>query len=538
MPAGIRISMAWALVGACLLLVLNLAGCSSSTDPGVDPDPKLTIEFSPTGRDLSLRLSETMDFSAGVSPTAVLSANWYRCGLLVGQDSVFTYVPAEVGLDTLQVSAFAGAEQDTYSWAIDVQEDVTAIPPPVPDVKVQEGTEPADVVVSWIWLTGAAFPLVEYVVAVSYDGPILESNWNQATILENYAVVPGQLGYSRTYTADEHGMIPGQRAWFAVRALDDRQQLSHLTYSVMHDITWPWYLGGYVTDDAGQPLLGVIIKSIDLEYAANTDGNGFFLFEEPFLDTKSIILTSISPSWYDFVTEPVSVDHDTTLVNITLINHYDFVYDCYGGDFLTYLRSMTGTGEVPDHPEWSQLYTWDEYPVSVFIPPFQNFAGVDMEEACLAAMVFWDSTMSSDADLLGIDETAYFVRTTDETTADIVFLFEWRVLVSGYGEVSLLLPEGPEAELGRVVPEKMQIWINAVDALGTFKAVEGVALHEFGHTLGLVKHANCSGPEYLMKVAGGLGAMDRDEPIHLDERRAVRAIRNIPQATNMNNYTP
>ena len=83
----------------------------------------------------------------------------------------------------------------------------------------------------------------------------------------------------------------------------------------------------------------------------------------------------------------------------------------------------------------------------------------------------------------------------------------------------------------------MQVWINTIDALGAFETVQGVALHEFGHTLGLRLHSYC-GDDYLMQIAGGLGAMGRDDPIHLDERRAVRAIRNIPQGTYMNNYIP
>ena len=539
MPGGARTITAGALAGVCLLLILNLAGCSSSTDPGVNPDPPPTIEFSPPGAGLELWLSETMEFSAAVMPAAALSASWYRLGEPVGQDSVFTYVPAEVGRDILKVIAFAGAVQDTHSWVIDVKEDISAIPPVVPGVWVRTGPEPADVVVYWIRVTGETFPLVEYLVACSFDGPISESNWNQATILENYAVVPGQLGYSRTYTAAEHGMIPGEQAWFAVRVRDERQQLSPLTSSFRHDITWPWYLGGQVTDDTGKPLLAVILTPDDeSENSTNTDGGGIFLFDDPFHNTESIKVTTNSPLWHDFVTEPVPVDQDTTLANITLITPYDLGYDCWNGQFLEYLRSMTGTVEIADQPEWSLLHRWDEYPVSVFIPPFQNSAGVDMEQACLAALDFWNTTMNSDADQLGIDETDYFVRTAEEATADIVFLFELRALSFGYGKVSLLLPAGPEFYLGRVVPEKMQIWINADDALGVFEAVQGVALHEFGHTLGLFVHANCSGDEYLMKIAGGLGAMSRDDPIHLDERRAVRAIRNIPQGTDMKNYAP
>ncbi len=528
--------MGGALMGACLLLLLNLVGCSSSTDPGVEPDPPaLTIEFGPIGHDQTMRLSHTMEFSAVAKPDSSLSANWYRQGILVGQDSVFTFVPAAVGLDTLEVSAFVGAERDTYHWFIDVKQDVLVIPPEVPNVGALPGPGPAEVIVSWGYVAGAAFPLIDYTVAVSYDGPINEGNWDQSQILGSYARVPFQVGDSRTYNEAEHGMRPGERAWFAVRVRDDRQQLSPLTSNAVHDITWPWHLGGHVTDDVGLPLLGVIINSDGPGYSTNTDGSGYYLFDQPFRNIDSIRIATASPSWYDFMTPPVSMDQSTTLKDIILINQYELGYDCWNGQFLEYFRDMTRTQWVDGQPEHSLLYSWDEYPVSVFIPPFFNQAGIDMEVACLAAMDFWNNVMSDDALQLGISETDYFVRTTNESTANIVFLFEWRI--QNYGAVTLLLPSGPDDHLGSVIPERMQIWINTDAALDLFDEVQGVTLHEFGHTLGLLAHAECSGSEYLMGVIGGTGAMGRENPVHLDERRAVRVIRNIPQATDMADFS-
>ena len=527
--------VARALLAAGLLLFLCLSGCSSSTDPGVDPDPPTIIEFHPVGQGQSLRLSESMVFSVSVKPAANLSANWYRSQVMVGEDSLFTYVPSMIGRDTLEVSAFSGAVRDTYYWVIDVLEDISVIPPEVPNLAVQAGPAPVEVKVTWNRATGATFPLVEYLVAVSYDGPINEDNWEQATILGSYPPVPGQIGYAHIYNEDEHGMRPDTRAWFSVRVRDDREQLSILTTSRWHDITWPWYLGGYVTDDVGNSLLGVIVNSDGPGYSANTDGSGKFLYAKPFRNIDSIRIATSSPTWYDFRTPAVSADKDTTFTNITLINKYDLGYACYGGEFLNYLRDMSWTKEVDSEPEQSRLFTWDEYPVSVFIPPKINGAGVDMEAACLAALTFWNNTMSDDAINLGITETDYFVRSTDEAAADIVFLFEFRP--QNYGDISLLLPAGAGDELGGVIPEKMQVWINTDPALDLFTEVQGVALHELGHTLGMFAHVDCPGAEYLMQAAGGTGSMGRDEPIHLDERRVVRAIRNIPQGTNMIDYS-
>ncbi|MEN8007379.1 MAG: hypothetical protein ABFS42_10215 [Candidatus Krumholzibacteriota bacterium] len=532
----------WSTVGALfcvsLLLLQVFAGCSSSTDPEEGDKPAPTIDFFPVGKGQSLKLDETMDFAVSKTGDGVLSVNWYRGGLPVSQDTSYTYVPEQVGRDTLRVGALVGAVRDTYYWVLTVEEEASVVPPEVEGIRVLPGPDPADVELWWTRVTDANFPLVEYLVAISYTGPITEANWDQATILDRIVPVPDQIFYTQIYTEAQDGMRPGETAWFAVRVVDDKQQLSPLTSSFLHDITWPWYLGGYVYDDVGLPLLGVILDSSEGGYSSNTDADGYFLFDQPFRNIDAIRIGTNSPSWYNFVTDPISVDQDTTFTDITLITRYVLDETCYGSDFLEYLRDVTRTRDAGGPPDDSRLMTWDQYPVSVFIPAGLNDAGIDMEECCRLAMAFWDSTMSFDAAGLGITETDYFVRTTDEAAADIVFVFDDQPALK-YGETSLLLPDGLDDHLGSAFPEKMQIYINTTDALWNSSLIQGVALHEFGHSLGIYSHPiQCTNTDYLMLLSpGGLGAMDRADPVHLDERRAVRTIRNLPLGVQMSDFT-
>lgn len=145
-----------------------------------------------------------------------------------------------------------------------------------------------------------------------------------------------------------------------------------------------------------------------------------------------------------------------------------------------------------------------------------------MHEAALIALLLWNSAMGEE----------YFVRTDDEESANIEFRFEDRD--NFYGLVTLLAPSGGGAELGRVIPEKMAVSIDTV--LPTLETVAGISLHELGHTLGMLNHSDCHAADYLMNIVGGFGALDKPEPVHLDERRAVQCIRYLPQGQDMSRY--
>ena len=183
---------------------------------------------------------------------------------------------------------------------------------------------------------------------------------------------------------------------------------------------------------------------------------------------------------------------------------------------------MTFTGFIGNSSFTTILHRWDHYPLTVYIPPLVNDAGVHFDDGVFAALLIWNNAMGED----------YFVRTDRNDVADIEFHYE--EMQNFYGKTSLLLPSGPGTGLNLVIPEKMRITLNPV--LPDLRNVTEISLHEFGHSLGLYNHSDCSAPGYLMKIAGGFGSLSREEPVHLDERRAVAAVRYLPQGQDMSMY--
>jgi hypothetical protein len=433
-----------------------------------------------------------------------------------------------VGLLSLLLSG-GGCSESTAPVGSPIEAPVTYKPREVPFVLAGHGPLPGQVEISWMIISWARFPIVEYQVAASFEGPVTADNWDQALIVGRHPWQSGQVEFREVYGEDE-GLVQGATAWFAVRARDGEGNMSRLEESPRLTLSTEWWIENHVYDTAGNPIPEIQVSSPLAGHTSQSDAGGFFRIG-PFRNIDKIELVSGEPdpggSWYSFVQHPLQ-----TLPGLALVTGQDFYLiprntldsrcTLPDNEFISYLRHMTFTTTRDNDPSASILHGWENYPLRVFIPAFVSDEEVPMDEAALIALYLWNDAMGEE----------YFVRTNDQEAANIEFRFEDRE--HHYGLVSLLSPAGDGVKLGRVIPEKMAVSVDT--KLSTLTFVAEVALHELGHTLGLLNHSDCYLPEYLMNISGGFGALGRDEPVHLDERRAVECIRYLPQGQDIGGY--
>lgn len=502
--------------------LLLSGGCGSSTDPG-GGGGTLLINFSPAAQGQEIPLGETGEFSVVAPDAETIAVNWRRGGLVVSNDLTYTYVPGTLGTDTLRVQVAADGVNRSYFWVITVTSTGSSLPPPVPGVAAGPGPAPGDVAVTWSRVPASSFPVIEYAVAASFDGPIADDTWDSARQLGRVTNNISQIGYEAVYTEADDGMIPGAQIWVAVRAVDDRGQMSPIAGNGFTTITTGWLLTGVVVDDMDRPVVGATVTAVDPVTNTNTDVDGLFQLG-PFRNIDQVELVTTSSNapisgWYDFHTPALDSlsGHD---YQIRLITRHPLDPDCglHDGQFLKYLRYMAQTEDDGNNPENSRLLKWASYPLTVSIPDTVNPDGVDFAAAARAAMAEWNSVMGE----------TYFEESTDPATANLVFRFD-DSQPGFFGRIRLLEPSGTGVMLGNVIPEKIEVFVWA--ALNTQQLATDIALHELGHTLGLLSHSSCSNVDYLMLVGGGNG------DIHIDEQRAVRTIRRLPQGVDTAAYS-
>ncbi len=520
-------------VSAVFVLFMFFPACSDSSDPVVQPED-LTFQYSPNSALVTLFPDESADFSVSPSPSVQLGNQWKLNGASSGEESIYHYEPIRIGVDILRLDSTYSSVTWNRTWYISTVENLTTIPPVVSFVVLDHGPVAGDVEVSWHMISQSTYPIVEYRIAMSYEGPVTADNWADATLLGVYPHLHNQVGYNVTYTEADDGMISGEMVWFAVRGVDEVGQMSSITAAYPHLISSPWYLEGFVYGDNDETLSNVIINYGCPSCRVNTDSDGHFSIGPlPNVNVYDLsTLTNNEPcegepcgSFYDFVAHDVSYDPDGNY-DLMLLGRYGLDDSCenYDWEFMNYFREMTRTFFPSDLRDNLLLYKWESYPVKVYIPPFVSDAGLDYQSLCQEVVGFWNIAME--------DEYLQLVDTVEESMVEFYFGNESNLYA---GRTYMTLPDDQHYLLGDVIPEKVMIYI--WDELPNAINVQETTMHELGHSLGLYAHTVCEGDGFVMAASpSGILANGPENAVHADEKRAVRAIRNLPQGTDISAF--
>jgi hypothetical protein len=527
------------LLAACFAVVFG--ACSSSTDPGGGSGGD-DVVYTPSGTTLSLDFNEQVTFRVEGPSGATAVVEFRRGDELLSEGREFLYTAAAAGADSVTAVVTVGGSTYRHTWRISVAAEPELLPPEVVDLQAAHGEQPGEVVLTWSRPAAGDLPhpLESYRVAVSYDGPIGEPEWSSAEPLPPVAIIDTGFLYRVVFDSEHDGLQAGEHAWFAARARDVDGRLSPLAERDNVDlrISAPYEIEGYVVDDSGAPVRNATVsyRSDCIECRTTTTVAGYFRVG-PFRDFDKVLFTTLTrddepsqpdlPSYYDLIAHPDRTDSVgvTTAqpVNLMLIKRHGITSDCgsyYDGAFMTYLTSMTFTNGTLDGN--IHMYRWSDYPVPVWIPPAINRQGtLDLQATALAAVDIWN-------DLMGED---YLSLAADSLSAGIEFRFE-KYGGSLDGKTEIIVPSG-HPQLNTVVPQRTRIWI-ADDLQGVY-ALE-VTLHEIGHALGLGNHSLCPNGVHLMNASPSGMISAGGDTIHVDERRAIRCVRYLPQAFPMTGY--
>jgi hypothetical protein len=496
--------------------------------------PAPVVWFFPPDSTIQIIETLTTDLRAYSNRPQVTEYIWTVDGMSAGQDSTYTYQAVSGGSENVRCEVIAAGESFVEQWTIQAQPLTEIDLPLVSEVGVARSDPQSGVIhVLWDRLDSWYVSIAEYRILLSFDGPITGENRDLARLLSVVPQNSESASYKTSYVAYElEPASSGAMAWFSVVAVDERGKTS--APAPAPAILFPcfWFIEGRVLDLYGEPLSQVSVDDpVSLRRTLADESGGYRI--GPFYDTEIVTLSTgpsidddgnISETGLYFATSGPQTRDGDRYHDFLLFPRYRTDPNCltYAGEFLTYLRDITLTTSHSIGESGSILHKWDRYPLEIHVPEYVGPTGIDFADATRNAIGIWNDKLGEE----------YFVIVDDPSLARVRMAFGADA-TNLYGLVELLEP--PAETWGSVIPQVAQVSLyNSI--LTQFNA-EVVGLHELGHVLGFHAHAACNQAGYLMYRAPSCSTDDWPEhAIHIDELRAIKAVRSLRQGTDMSCY--